>query len=217
MSIGKIIKSDQSFVSWFEKYYLHLILFLLVIFILLPVLAPVLVKNGLEFPARLIYWAYSNLCHQLPYRSWFLFGTHTHYPLEITDIERGLDFATAFQYNGELENSRIIIGSETLGYKIAICQRDLAMYLGLLLSGYGFLIFGKIWRRIPFWAWVAFGVLPLAFDGFSQLAGHLETLPVLFPLRESTPLLRTMTGGLFGIITGLYVYPLMESRYRKLS
>jgi uncharacterized membrane protein len=215
MSEGKTINSDQSFVSWFEKYYLHLILFFLLIFILLPVLAPVLVKNGMEYPARLIYWSYSNLCHQLPYRSWFLFGTHTHYPLEAAGIESGLDFISAFQYSGELENSRGIIGSDTLGYKIAICQRDLAMYISLFLIGLGYLASGKKWKKIPFWAWVAFGVLPLGLDGISQLAGYLEGMPEFLPLRESTPLLRTVTGALFGIFTGLYVFPLIDNRFKR--
>ncbi|MBM3136927.1 MAG: DUF2085 domain-containing protein [Chloroflexi bacterium] len=215
MSKGKTRNSNQSFFSWFEKYYLHLILFFLLIFTLLPVLAPVLVKNGLEYPARLIYWAYSNLCHQLPYRSWFLFGEHTHYPLDTAGLENGMDFISAFQYSGELENSRGIIGSENLGYKIAICQRDLAMYLGLLFIGIAFLIFGKKWKEIPFWVWLVFGVLPLGIDGFSQLAGHLEKLPLNLPLRESTPFLRTITGALFGFFTGLYIYPRMESRFKR--
>jgi uncharacterized membrane protein len=215
ISTGENSKPDQSIGSWFAKYYLHLILLFLLIFMLLPVFAPVLVKNGLEFPARVIYWAYSNLCHQLPYRSWFLFGTHTHYPLKAAGVENSLDFISAFQYSGELENSRNIIGSETLGYKIAICQRDLAMYLGLLSAGLGFLAFQKKWKKIPFWAWVVFGVLPLGIDGFSQLAGYLEGLPAILPLRESTPLLRTVTGTMFGIFTGLYIFPLIETRFRR--
>lgn len=215
MATSETSKPDQSIGTWFDKYYLHLVLLFLLLFILLPVLAPVLVKNGMEFPARLIYWAYSNLCHQLPYRSWFLFGTHTHYPLEAAGLENGLDFISAFQYSGELENSRGIIGSETLGYKIAICQRDLAMYLGLFLIGSGYLASGKKWKKIPLWVWVAFGVLPLGIDGFSQLAGYLEGFQAFLPLRESTPLLRTVTGALFGILTGLCVFPLIYTRLKR--
>lgn len=215
MLTGEISKPEQSLISWFDKYYIHLILLFLLIFVLLPVLAPVLVKNGMEFTARMIYWAYSNLCHQLPYRSWFLFGMRTFYPLEAAGLENGLDFVSAFQYSGELENSHDIIGSETLGYKIAICQRDLAMYLGLFLTGLGFLASGKKWKKIPLWAWVVFGVIPLGIDGFSQLAGYLEGLPVFLPLRESTPLLRTVTGALFGIFTGLYIFPLIDTRFKR--
>lgn len=215
MQTGEIAKANQPKVSWFEKYYLHLILIFLLIFTLLPILAPVLVKSGLEFPAQLIYWAYSNFCHQLPYRSWFLYGAQSYYPLENADTASGWDFITAFQYNGNLENSRGIIGNETLGFKIAICQRDLAMYLGLLFAGFGFLAAGKKCRKIPIWVWVVFGVLPLGIDGITQLAGYLDGLPMILPLRESTPLLRTVTGALFGVFSGLYIFPLVETRFMK--
>lgn len=215
MSTGEISKPDRSFASWFEHYYLHLLLLFLFLFILLPVLAPVLVKNGLEFPARVIYWAYSNLCHQLPYRSFFLFGIHTHYPLETAGLANKIDFISAFNYSGDLEDSRSIVGSEILGYKIAICQRDLALYSGLFLTNLGFLVSGKKWKKIPLWAWVVFGVLPLGIDGLSQLAGYLERFSSLISLRESTPLLRTATGALFGISTGLYIFPILEMQFKK--
>ncbi len=40
----------------------------------LPILAPYLMHIGHPLPARMIYTVYSFLCHQLPERSYFIFG-----------------------------------------------------------------------------------------------------------------------------------------------
>jgi len=40
----------------------------------LPVLAPYLESRGLHVPARVIYLVYSMVCHQMPTRSFFIFG-----------------------------------------------------------------------------------------------------------------------------------------------
>ncbi len=40
----------------------------------LPILAPWLMAMGWRLPAHIIYFVYSFLCHQLPQRSFFLFG-----------------------------------------------------------------------------------------------------------------------------------------------
>ena len=65
------------------------------------------------------------------------------------------------------------------------------------------------------------GMGPIGLDGFSQLFGYwgtpigdTETVSQLalsiqrvFPLRESTPFLRTFTGALFGFMLAWLVYP----------
>jgi uncharacterized membrane protein len=53
------------------------------------------------------------------------------------------------------------------------------------------------------------GLVPIAIDGVSQLPGLASNLPPWF-LRESTPLLRTITGTLFGFTTAWYLFPLIE-------
>lgn len=54
-------------------------------------------------------------------------------------------------------------------------------------------------RGLPFWAYLLLS-LPIAIDGGTAL----------FELRESTPLLGTVTGGLFGLATAWFVYPLTD-------
>jgi len=60
------------------------------------------------------------------------------------------------------------------------------------------------------------GVLPIALDGGSQLFSLGGSWPAWFPVRESTPLLRTVTGTLFGLFTGWYVYPVMEESMKEI-
>jgi uncharacterized membrane protein len=50
----------------------------------------------------------------------------------------------------------------------------------------------------------------MGIDGVTQLPGLLENTFAWLPVRESTPLLRTITGLLFGISTAAYGYPLIE-------
>ena len=206
---------DYLFENWFNSHYLQIILLSLLVFTLLPVLAPVLMKFEWHLPARIIYWVYSNLCHQLPYRSWFLFGPQFNYPLDIVQNNSIDTFSNAFDYAGNLERSRSVIGNATVGYKIAVCQRDLAMYTGLLVFG---LIYSAARRKIvkiPLWVWFVCGVIPLAIDGLTQLGGSISFVRELLPLRESTAFLRTLTGGLFGVFTGWFVFPYLEKLMKK--
>jgi hypothetical protein len=60
---------------------------LVLVYVGLPVLAPVLMKANLESPPAVIYKVYSGLCHQLAYRSWFLFGEQPVYPRAAAGVE----------------------------------------------------------------------------------------------------------------------------------
>ena len=83
------------------------------------------------------------------------------------------------------------------GEKMAYCQRDTAIYGAMLLGG---LAYGRgLGARLPFWGFALLS-LPVAIDGGLATVG----------VRESTPLLRTLTGVLFGLATAWFVYPLMD-------
>lgn len=105
---------------------------------------------------------------------------------------------------------------------MAFCQRDVAIYGGLLL---GALIFGAVRGRaggvrpVHWLVWLIIGVGPIALDGVSQLVSEIPGfLGWVNPLynaanvywRESTPLLRTLTGGLFGFMLVWLTYPYIE-------
>jgi hypothetical protein len=63
-----------------------------------------------------------------------------------------------------------------------------------------------------------FGLGPIAFDGFSQLFSQygvalqpLSFLNSIFPLRESSPFLRTLTGAMFGFSLVWLTYPHIDA------
>jgi uncharacterized membrane protein len=214
-----ISKGDR-FSMWFSRHYLLVFNLFVLVYVGLPFLAPGLLKIGAERPAALIYRLYGGLCHQLSYRSWFLFGEQPVYPRELAGLERYLTFheATGLDEHG-LVDARNFWGNEFTGYKIALCQRDVAIYGSILLFGILFGLTGRRIKPLPFLAWLFIGILPIAFDGVSQLFGQffselslsvLQPLSRMFPLRESTPFLRTLTGFLFGFSTAWFGYPLVE-------
>jgi len=81
----KITRSDR-FVFWLSNHYMILVNFLLLLYVGLPFLAPVFMKIGQSGAARVIYTIYSPLCHQLAFRSFFLFGEQAYYPRALAQI-----------------------------------------------------------------------------------------------------------------------------------
>jgi uncharacterized membrane protein len=199
-----VILAD-GFVFWLTKHWLAVLNALVFLYVGLPFLAPVLMHVGAAGPARVIYTMYRPLCHQLPQRSWFLFGTQLSYRLSEL-VEQGA-------VTGAFE--RAFIGDEALGYKVALCQRDTAIYGAILLFG---LVYGLLrrWFKVPplpWWAYLGFGVLPMLLDGGYQFLSY--ALAMLWPAgpiaaHETTPTLRLITGGLFGLATVWLAYPLVQ-------
>lgn len=236
--VNGIAAGIDRFVYGISRHWLAIFNTLVAIYIGLPLLAPVLMNNGLTGPARLIYTLYSPLCHQMASRSYFLFGEQVAYPRAIagtslTPIEAYLpslpEFADASadpsDWTAFLFAARRFVGNDQLGYKMALCQRDMSIYTAVLLGG---LLYGLLRRRwtirpLPFWAFLLVGVLPVALDGFSQLFSQyiIALLPAgssltdLLPLRESTPFLRTVTGALFGFTLVWMTYPHIDASMQR--
>lgn len=206
--------SSDRFSYWLSRHYLSIFNLFVALYLGIPFLAPFLMKVGATGPATVIYRAYSVVCHQLAFRSWFLFGEQPVYPRELAGVKSLITFEQATGLSGaDLISARAFEGNEILGYKVALCERDVAIYGGILLFG---LLFGIVRRRVKslHWAlWLILGIIPIAFDGGSQLISQLPLSMIHnigIPIRESTPLLRTLTGGMFGFFTAWFGYPLVE-------
>jgi uncharacterized membrane protein len=188
------------------------------VFLGLPFLAPVLLKVGVDGPARVIYSAYRLTCHQLAFRSWFLFGEQPVYPRLAAGVAGLVSFqqATGLSEGDTLADhlaAQNFTGNPTVGYKIAICERDVAIYGGILLFGLLFAITGRKIPPLPWYLWILIGILPIAVDGVSQL---ISQPPLGFiAYRESTPFLRTLTGFLFGFSTAWLGLPMVEETMRE--
>ncbi len=204
------ISRSERFTYGLAKHYLLYLNLLVFIYVGLPFLAPVLMNAGLPSLARPIYSVYGAVCHQFAFRSWFLFGEQPVYPRTAAGLEGLTPYGEATGLGEEdLFAARDFIGNEQVGYKVAYCQRDVAIYGSMLLFGLVFAATGRKLRALPWYVWVAVGIAPIGLDGFSQLLSQLPNF-TMWAYRESTPLLRTLTGSLFGFITAWFGYPLIE-------
>ena len=198
---------------WLSRYFLWVFLGFLTLYVSLPWLAPVFMKIGWTRPARWIYSVYSVTCHQLAFRSWFLFGEQPAYPRAAAGISGLKTYGQVTGYDEEdLWTARAFIGNERVGYKVAICQRDVAIWgafwLFTLLFTLVYRFKGRRLPALPWYLWMLIGWVPIGLDGFSQL---LSQMPGSFlPYRESTPLLRTLTGFIFGLTTAWFMVPMMQ-------
>jgi uncharacterized membrane protein len=201
---------------WFSRHYVWFISLIVLIYVGLPFLAPVLMKTGHPESASLIYRGYRLVCHQLGYRSFYLFGEQIAYPRELASIDGMKTFEQVSGLHGEdIAAASQFLGSETLGYKTALCQRDVAIYGSILLFGLLFALSKRKIKAIAWYVWVFLALGPIGLDGVSQLVSQMR-LPFLgwLGLRESTPFLRVLTGTLFGWFTAWYAFPTIEESLR---
>jgi uncharacterized membrane protein len=186
---------------WFSRHWLGAFNGFIAVYLGLAILAPVLMKVGATRPASWIYTVYSFTCHQLGFRSFFLFGEAATYPRDAFAAATGID-------PNDLWAARTFTGDPILGYKIALCERDVAIYAFILLGGIAFYFLrGKI-KPLHWALWLLLGVFPMGLDGGSQLLSYLPFLH--FPFRESTALLRVITGSLFGLTSVWFAYPYVQ-------
>jgi uncharacterized membrane protein len=227
-----VLGIDRS-VHWFSQHWLAMFNLIALIYVGLPILAPFLMQAGMTAPARVIYTIYSPLCHQMTQRSFFLFGEQVAYPREIagtslTPIEDYIgeipefDGVSADNWPAFFTAARRFVGNEQMGYKMALCERDIGIYGFVLIGG---LIYAMIRNRVnvkplPLILFIIIGLGPIAVDGFSQLFSYWVTPPdgsagsglmaqvqQFLPLRESTPAMRAFTGALFGLMLVWLAYP----------
>ncbi|MBN2389745.1 MAG: DUF2085 domain-containing protein [Anaerolineae bacterium] len=193
-------------VYWLARHWLAVFNVLVGIFVGGALLPPVLLKFGLTRMADVVYAIYRPLCHQYPFRSWFLFGPQLAYPL------------TAPVHVAEMNALRSFVGDAHVGYKTALCQRDVAIYGAMLLAG---LVYSVLRRRKPvqpwpMWRYFAFGVLPMMLDGGIQWISYAlwAFFPSLIKMPfETTPLMRALTGALFGLGIVAAAYPYLNEYF----
>jgi uncharacterized membrane protein len=201
---------------WITKHYLAIFNFFLILYIGIPFLAPILKKMGWNKPAEGIYRIYRPLCHQWAFRSFFLFGEQAYYPHAAAKIPDVLTFEqvsgiTDLNDPGRLQ-ARVFEGNSLLGYKVALCERDIAIWSAMALFGLLYALTGRKLPKLHWLIWLLIGLGPIGLDGFSQLLSQIPNtfIQTLLPYRESTPFLRSLTGFLFGLTTAWFMFPLIE-------
>jgi uncharacterized membrane protein len=190
--------------------------------------------NGLTGIANIIYTIYGPpICHQMAFRTWFLFGDQIAYPRELAGVP-GASFEEYARQDPAFANvdintlnavlvfaARDFRGNPQMGYKVALCERDVAIYGSITLFGLVFALLRKLKVRVPylpFWAYLLIAIAPIGLDGFSQLFASPPFNGFglsFYPIRESTPFLRTLTGALFGIGNAWLAFPYVDDSMQE--
>ena len=209
--------------NWISRHWLLVFNSIVGIYVILPMLTPVLLANGYQRPAAVLYRIYSPTCHQMAFRSVFIGGEQPVYPrAHANTLKEWNSFESYAQNLEEFQGvsltglgadliiaARRFTGNQQMGFKTAICQRDLAIFGFLLIGG---LVFGLLRKRmqirpLPLILFLIVGMGPIGLDGFSQLFSYY--IPSL-AFRESPPFLRMGTGALFGFCVAWLILPYIQ-------
>lgn len=154
-----------------ERFLLHLTqhwltLFIVVwgVFVTLPWLAPVFMKMGATGLGNGIYFLYQFFCHQLPERSFFLFGAQPMYSLQQVGTVWSKD---------SLEVLRQFTGNAEFGWKVAYSDRMVSLYTGFWFAAIAFAFLRRRVSPLPIWGFLLLS-LPMVIDGGTHLLSDLQ-------------------------------------------
>ena len=149
----------------------------------LPFMAPLFMRLGWTGLATVIYTIYSTQCHQLPERSFFLFGPKVMYSLNEVQV--------AWQATINPLVLRQFIGNPAMGWKVAWSDRMVSMYSSIFIFGLVYWpLRGKL-KALPWWGLILF-LLPMGIDGASHFISDFAGLGLGF--RDSNAWLAVLTG-----------------------
>jgi uncharacterized membrane protein len=216
---------QMQMITFLRRYWIIPVSIAIGIYVGLPFLAPVFMQIGWTIPAKVVYFIYSWLCHQLPERSYFLFGSKFTYSLE--------EVQNAWQNTFNPVILRQFIGNSGMGWKVAWSDRMVSMFTSLWVFGLLWWFMRRRLKPLPWWGLVLF-LLPMALDGtshfFSDLAGigqgfrdgnlwlavlTQHIFPASFYSGDAwgsfNSLMRLLTGLMFGIGCVWYTYPYLDN------
>lgn len=211
-------------IEWVLRHWLLLMLLAWGVYIGLPWLAPVLMRAGYTEAASATYTAYATQCHQLPQRSFFVFGPQLSYPLA--------KIQTAWHATNDASILRQFIGNEEMGWKVAWSDRMVALYGSIWLAGMAYGLLRRHVKPLPLSVF-ALLALPMVVDGTTHMLSDLagigqgfrdtnvwlaswtgNTLPPSFyagdALGSFNSSMRLITGMLFGVGVVWLAFPYLD-------
>ena len=171
-----------------ERHWLLILNMLIAIWVGLPWLAPVFVHWGWDRAASAIYFFYSLQCHQLPERSFFLFGTKGMYSLA--------EIQSAWRDSADAYVLRQFVGNADIGWKVAWSDRMVSMYTGLFACSLGYGLVRKWLMPLPLRVF-ALLLAPMVIDGTTHAVSDLAGLGRGF--RDTNVWLQILTHHSFGM------------------
>ncbi len=207
------------------RHWLLLVNVLLGVYVGLPWLAPVFMKLGWTVAGQAIYLIYSTQCHQLPERSFFLFGAQPMYSLD--------QIHAAWQNTANSLILRQFIGTPVMGWKVAWSDRMVSLFTSLFGFGVAYALLRNKLKPLPLRGF-ALLALPMALDGGTHLISDFagigqgfrdsnawlasltqHVLPATFyagdALGSFNSWMRLITGVLFGLGAVWTLYPLLQA------
>ena len=173
---------NNRFVNFINKYWFYIFSLSYGLFVGLPFLAPVLMEFEITWLAKIIYTVYSFLCHQLPQRSFLLFGGKFMYSLgEIQNV---------WQVTNDPLVLRKFIGNPEMGWKVAWSDRMIFMYSSVLFAAWIWYPLRRKLNSIPVWGLILF-VFPMALDGITHTISDFAGIGQVF--RDSNEWLASLT------------------------
>jgi uncharacterized membrane protein len=158
------------------------------LYVILPFLAPLFMAIGWSSLGRAIYLIYSFLCHQLPERSYFLFGPKVSYSLS--------EIQSAWRNTNNPLILRQFIGTPQMGWKMAWSDRMVSMFTSTWILGLLWYPFRRHFPKLPWWGLALF-LLPMIADGTSHLVSDFWGIGQGF--RDSNLWLAVLTNHIFPV------------------
>lgn len=182
----KHLCTEPTFGQWLFAHWFVLFLTFYGIWVFAPFLAPLFMHLDWEEAGKILYSIYSLFCHQLPERSFFLFGPKRMYSLA--------EIQAVWQNTTNPLILRQFIGNEAMGWKVAWSDRMISFYTSIWV----FALLGYPLRRkvkpLPWWGFLLL-LLPLAVDGGTHMLSDLAGIGQGF--RDTNEWLRILTKDTF--------------------
>lgn len=227
------IKNIDRAALWVSRHWLLLFTIIYGAWVLVPFVAPLLMRQGETQAANAIYLFYSFFCHQLPERSLFFYGPQPMYTLQqIGQVWPTTDALVLRQF----------IGNAQMGWKVAWSDRMISFYGGIWVAGLVYAVLGKRAPRVSLTVWLLVGILPVGLDGVTHFindviagtsgAGFRDTnawlqfltgniLPASFyagdQLGSFNSWMRWVTGLLFSFTTVFALFPILNRTMREIA
>lgn len=221
----------EQLTAWVRRYWIIPIATFLGLYSVLPFTAPIFMQMGFKTPARVIYAIYSTQCHQLPERSFFLFGSRWMYSLS--------EVQTVWQDTLNPLVLRQFIGNPEMGWKVAWSDRMVSMYGSLFIFALLWWVLRHRIGRLPWWGFILL-LVPMGVDGASHFISDLSgigqgfrdqnwwlaeltnhALPVGFYVGDTlgsfNSWMRLISGVLFGLGVVWFGFPYLDDFFRGIG
>lgn len=192
----------------------EILLIIIVFYLAGSFIPPVAYKNGNPELAERVHSVYRFFCHQRVERSPFLLGEKEEiafYSVPYLQSEEAIPYYNPYvpdRFSTSLFGYKYY-GNPEVGYKTALCIRDIALYVGMITGGGYYLVRYRKNRPVKKFNWklsVAL-MIPMVLDVLVQMVAEIFSLGFITDSYVDDIPKRVITGILFGVGFALLIFP----------